>query len=496
MTTPDLFASGEYVRASEAPPPGRARAGITVNTDEWALREMARAREASLSGLIGALDNKRPRAWDQYGYPETVTFAAMLKAYERGGVAHGAVHRLLDKCWAGWPRIKQPDEDEETDWETKVKELFKARDLWRKLRDLDRRNMIGRYAAIIYRVADGQPLSAPLVRARELVDIVPLYEDQIRVQAWNTDTASPDYGLPMMFQYRSRPPNAEDRQGQPEQWVDVHPSRIQILAEGAVGSDFFDGVPLLRAGFNSLVDLEKISGGSAEGFLKNSARTVVVKLDAGGSMQHLASTPGQALPTGADISTKLNDKVRDLNRNIDAAMLVQGGDASTLQTSQITPGPSFEVAGNMFAASVRMPFTVLFGQQTGRLASDEDNADFMARAQSRQNNELTPMLDQFVTRMQAAGIIDAGEFEIEWPPLDAPGEADQLANAKTMAEINEINSRAGQSAVFDANEIRGVAQFEERDELEDIPLEGEDEEEAAAAAQPQRPAMPPVRAVA
>ncbi|MGE8444299.1 hypothetical protein [Comamonas sp.] len=40
----------------------------------------------------------------------------------------------------------------------------------------------------------------------------------------------------------------------PEKWADVHPGRVQILAEGAVG-DFYDGVPLLRAGFNRLVDL-------------------------------------------------------------------------------------------------------------------------------------------------------------------------------------------------------------------------------------------------
>jgi hypothetical protein len=35
-----------------------------------------------------------------------------------------------------------------------------------------------------------------------------------------------------------------------------------------------------------------------------------------------------------------------------------------------------EVTANELAASVQIPFTILFGQQTGRLASDEDKTDW------------------------------------------------------------------------------------------------------------------------
>ena len=466
--------------AAEAAP--RPAQRITVNTSEYELR---RAREGLISGMYGSLDAKRPRAWEQYGYPEEVTFDALLKAYERGGAAHGAVHRILDKCWREAPRVKQPEADEETPWETKLGKVFKAAGVWRKLRDLDRRNMVGRYAAVIYRVADGQPLSAPLVRAQKLVDVVPLYESQIQVTAWDSDTASPTFGKPLMFQYRARRPGSGDTQGQPDQWADVHPSRVQILAEGSVG-DFFDGVPLLKAGFNSLIDLEKVSGGSAESFLKNSSRTLVLSMEAGSSLQQLAATPGTTAPTGADIKTAIEEKTQALNRNIDGSIVLQGGEASTLQTTVADPGPAFEVAANMFAASVQIPYTVLFGQQTGRLASDQDIADMNERCAGRQTQELTPMIEEFVTRMQAAGIIDEGEFEVEWPELDAMTEGEQLDNAAKMASINKANMDAGQPAAFDGNEIRRVAGFEERDELKDIPLEGDPgptpEEIAAAAA--------------
>ena len=415
--------------------------------------EIARAREAMVAGL-GSLDVKRPTAWAQYGYPTNVSFADMLQAYERGGPAQGAVHRLLDKCWQELPRIKSPASDEETPWEKRVAAILRSVSAWAKLRDLDRRNMVGRYAALIYRVADDKPLREPLDRATRLVDLVPVYEDQIKVTQWESDTNSQNYGQPLMLQFQSLRMTAGDDQGQPIEWADVHPSRVQILAEGSVGS-MFDGVPLLKAGYNSLVDLEKISGGSGESFLKNSARTLVFQYDTNAAVQAIGAN-------GETVSVRAahEEQARALNRNQDASIVMQGGTASTLQTTTHDPEPSFMVAANLFAASVRIPFTVLFGQQTGRLASAEDKADFAARAKSRQANELTPMLEQFIRRMQAAGIIEPGEFEIEWPDVAAPTEGEKVERLNGYTKSMREAFGAGIQGLFEPDELRRVAGFE------------------------------------
>lgn len=425
--------------------------------------DLQRAREA-LAGF-GSLDAKRPTAWAQYGYAVNPTFADMLQAYERHPAAHGAVHRLLDKCWQELPRIKSPASDEVTPWETRTAAVLRSVSAWAKLRDLDRRNMVGRYAAIIYRVADGKPLRDKLERATRLVDLVPLYEDQLRVTMWDSDTTSPGYGQPLMYQHQSRCVTTGDNQGQPIEWADVHPSRVQILAEGSV-SDMFDGVPLLRAGFNALVDLEKISGGSAESYLKNSARTLVFQYDKDTSLG-IISNGGDA----SGVRAAHEEQARALNRNQDASIVMQGGTASTLQTATHDPKPSFEVAANLFAASVRIPFTILFGQQTGRLASDEDKADFAARASSRQANELSPMLEQFIRRMQAAGIIEAGEFEIEWPDVAAPSEREKVELLKSYTASMREAFGAGVQGLFEADELRAVVDFEPL-QNDGIPTEG------------------------
>jgi hypothetical protein len=126
----------------------------------------------------------------------------LYAAYERGGAGHGAVHRLLDVCWLKLPRIKKPESDEKSPWEVKTGKALRSIRAWSKLKDLDRRNLVGRYAAVIYRVADSKTLDQPLERATKLVDLIPLYENQIKVTKWHTDQDAENYGTPAMFQYR------------------------------------------------------------------------------------------------------------------------------------------------------------------------------------------------------------------------------------------------------------------------------------------------------
>jgi hypothetical protein len=438
---------------------------ITVNTTDI---EIIRARQLAYGG---SLDAKRPDSWQVYGYPDDVTFERMLTAYERGGAAHGAVHRMLDGCWQDNPRIKTEGSEDETPWEKNTLKVLKSVRGFAKLRDLDRRNMIGRYAGLILRVADSLALREPMVRAQKLVDMVPVYENQLRVTAWNVDETSEDYGKPTMYQYRTRPvQNQGDTQGRPETWIDVHPSRIIIMAEGSVGDDMFDGVPLLKAGFNALVDIEKVSGGSAESFLKNSARTITIQYDKDAS-------PSAIGADGEKVSIKQahESQVKALNSNQDGAIVTQGATAGVLQTTVSDPGPSFMVPANIFSASVQLPFTILFGQQTGRLASDQDKKDADARYKSRQTNEITPVIEETIRRLQGVGVIEPGAFEVEWRDISAPSDLDKLNNLKLMTGAMADVFKNGITDLFTVDELRKSVDYAPVDEsqLPDMPAEGD-----------------------
>lgn len=469
---------------------------LVINASD--IDAIIRARQSMTAPYGGVLDSKRPAAWTQYGWPETLTFDQLYSAYERTGPGFGAVHRLLDKCWQKRPRIKATASDAETPWEDAVEALLKGIGAFHKLRDFDRRNLVGRFAGLILRVADGKRLSEPLDRAQRLVDVVPVYESQLKVISWHSDEADAEnFGKPAMWQYRRRSLSSmSDSQGKPDEWADVHPSRVLILAEGAVGDDFFDGVPLLRAGFNALVDLEKIEGGSAESFLKNSARTIVFKYDAAASPQ-ATTQASDGTTTTKTVREVHEEQTRALNANQDSSIVLQGGDATTLQTSVSDPSGAWDKAANTFAAAVQIPFTILFGQQTGRLASDEDKADMVARCVSRQENVLTPMLEQFVRRLQAAGIVPEQDFEIEWPPLDAPTESAKGDNLGKLTAAMKQASEAGLTEpLFDANELRKVAGFEERAD-DGMPDPNADPmADPAQPPAPTKPTKPPLRAAA
>jgi uncharacterized protein len=439
-------------------------AELTVNT-----ADVARAR-ADFLGIWGALDAKRPTAWQQYGYKQDLTFKDFLGAYDRNGAGYGAVHRLLDKCWQDLPRIKKPEADKEDAWEKAVKKLLKGVQAWQKLHDFDRRNMIGRFSALVYRVADSKKLYEPLEKGGKLVDIVPLYESQIKVLKWNEDTESEDYGKPEMFQIETSPPSDGNNDARPRAWLKVHPSRVQLLAEGAVNGDFYNGRSLLKAGFNNLVDIEKVSGGGAEGALKNSARTLSFEYDAQSHVGAITSANPDGSTSTKSVKEHHEEQAQALNRNQDASIVMQGGKATTLQTQVSDLSPQFEIAANLFAASVQIPFTILFGQQTGRLASDQDQKDWNARCSSRRDNVLTPMLTELITRLQEAGCIEQGEFEIEWKDPGAPSDEQRLENAKKMADINKTLFDSGRvDEGFTGNEVRKTAGFEEMDGLDDLP---------------------------
>ncbi|MEX6068141.1 DUF1073 domain-containing protein, partial [Providencia hangzhouensis] len=122
----------------------------------------------------------------------------------------------------------------------------------------------------------------------------------------------------------------------------IHPSRVIILCEGADDGNMFAGIPLLKAGFNKLLDIEKISGGSAEGFLKNASRQIAVEFDAATEMDNIARAAKDA--GYKDLGEAMTDKINKLNRGTDSAAVMQAGKMNVLSVAAADPTPSWEVA--------------------------------------------------------------------------------------------------------------------------------------------------------
>lgn len=423
--------------------------------------------ERERCGLAQTADQKHDRIYSELGYPEEITPQMFRQTYERHPAATAGVHRILDKCWSKFPEVleKGKDDKTETQWETEVNGVMKR--LWPFIKDADRRNLVNRYSCIIMQINDGLPWDQPvatnktrLTQARAITRFIPAWEEQMRPAEWDNDEASENYGQPKMWEYTESFVDSFDTDGKPQAQRRIHPDRVIILAEGAMDGSLYSGIPLLRAGFNSLIDMAKISGSSAEGFLKNASRQLNVNYNKENvTAQMLAQQMGVTLD---ELGDTLNEDVARLNEAIDAAMFTMGADVKVLSVTPADPEPSWTVAANQFAASIQLPFTIVFGQQTGRLASDEDKTDAANRAMQRRHGFLNWLIVSIVERLAKFGIFSPApsEIEIEWDDLLAPTDDEKVTLASKLADINYKCTQAGEITAFSIDELRRAAGYE------------------------------------
>ncbi|WP_275075000.1 anti-CBASS protein Acb1 family protein [Providencia rettgeri] len=418
----------------------------------------------------GASSNtKRTNLYDEFGYPTKLIFRNFYDTYERNAVAHSAVHRLLDDCWQDKPTIIDGNESKEnketTDWEASVAKLLKK--YWPRIKDADRRNMVGRYSALLIQLRDNKEWSEEVdysviknIKEKALVNLIPLWESQIKVAEWDNDITSETYGQPLMYDFDERPVGENEIYG-PIQQKQIHPSRVIILCEGAEDGDMFSGLPLLRAGFNKLLDIEKISGGSAEGFLKNASRQIAVEFDAATEMETIAQAARDSGYT--DLGAAMEDKINKLNRGTDSAAVMQAGKMNVLSVAAADPTPSWEVAVREFLTTIRIPFSEFLGTQTGVLAGDKDGAAYGKRLNGRRWGFLTQYVTELIERLWKLGIIDppkSGEVTLAWSDMLAPSESDKIENMLKMADVATKTQQSFGMSAISPNEVRAVGELE------------------------------------
>lgn len=433
---------------------------------------MARARMGLLAPTMG-LDNKRHSAWCEYGFPEQVTYENLYALYRRGGIAHGAVEKLVGKCWQTNPEIIEGDDadesENETTWEKKSKQVFTNR-LWRAFADADRRRLVGRYAGILLHIRDGKDWNLAAIKGRGLQKVSVAWAGSLTVSEWDTGINSKTYGQPKMWQYAERLPNGSSRR------VNIHPDRVFILGDY---SD--DAIGFLEPAYNAFVSLEKVEGGSGESFLKNAARQLNVNFEKEIDFNNLASLYGVSID---ELQDKFNDVAGEMNRGNDVLMTTQGATVTPLVTAVADPSATYNVNLQTAAAGVDIPTRILVGNQQAERSSTEDQKYFNARCQSRRG-ELSFEIEDFCDKLIELQVIDAVvQKAVIWDDLSAQSDSEKLDAALKMAQINSASIATGEQP-FTGEEIRTVAGYE--GSPEPLPEVDDDEEESEVTDTTQQP---------
>lgn len=386
-----------------------------------------------------------------YGYPEIVSFEMLWNMYRRFGIAKNVVELPVEICWLNNPVITSSNGQFVRELETLKKQVK----LYMRLKGLDLRQRIGRYAGMFMRVRDdkqpSEPLTEKLNGPASLMQMVPLYEGQLEVLQTDEDPRSERYSLPVMYQFSgSKAGNRNEDLGAS---FSIHWTRVVIAAEGADNGGIY-GIPALEACFNSLMDLRKIIGGGAEGFYKNSSQSVVF------NVKDIASAKNNET-----LLTKFNEQYDEFARNrARRGIWTPGMEAKTLESNLSSPKEHFAIALNDVAASSKIPATILIGQQTGRLASEQDGRGFLAGCNSRNTNYTSEMLGDILTWCMEYGVLPVAEYEVEWPDLLALSDSEKYDNAVKLAEVNAKQFTSGGDVPFSGDEIREAAGYEVEEE--------------------------------
>lgn len=424
-------------------------------------------RRKAIFTRLNSIDEKHDTIWMQFGYPEEITPQMFRSAYRRQDLAQAAINRTIDKTWQTMPQVIEDDNSDNkvnTKWEVSVNKLMS--NAFRHIIDADRKNLINRFSAVIVKFKDGLDYDNPVdlkiisrLKNFAISGYLTAWEDQIKAVEWDTDINSESYGKVTMWSFNESAVDG-DASGSPKESRNIHHSRVIIIAEGSYNDDPFSGVPFLEAGFNSLIDMQKIKGSAAEGSFKNSGRQLHVNYDTEVSIADLMSATGSKTPE--DLKKKIDNDIHSINSHIDSVMLTSGASVTPLSVNIGNPYPSWTLAANSFCASISKPFTVIVGQQTGRLASEQDQIDFNTGVESRRVNFVNDgILKKFIDMFCNYGMVDKkDDYLIKWDSLLEASESAKADLFNKLAAGNKLTLESNLQPALTNDEMRVAAGYE------------------------------------
>lgn len=398
--------------------------------------------------------------YKDYGWPTDVTFDMLYAMYRRNGIAKAAVHKIASRTWETLPTFWENYQPTESASEKVVQAHLEKIRAFQAMYETSKRASVGGYAGAILRLADNREFRDPVDTVpggiEGLVEIVPAWRGQLRVSKWVTDPESIDYGKPAMYAFRESGvgSNHQSDEYTKIRAFDVHPDRVLLWSED--GTVFAHS--MLEAGYNDLMDLEKIKGAGGEGFWRNAKASPVIEADAESNLADIAKSMGVSQD---EVMDKMNDQVEQFQTGFDKLLFLQGMKAQNTSITLNSPKEFFQTSVQSFAASVEMPFRVLVGNETGERASTEDDRTFSKACMSRRNWVETPMLKQFVERMVSFGVFPQAQWYIGWQSLLNTSPEERMNRAKSMATVNRMVAGTGEnvSPVFPVDEIREEAGY-------------------------------------
>lgn len=385
---------------------------------------------SSIASKLGKSFGGRRDIYKDLGYPglNELNIDNYLAQYARGDIAGRLIDAPVDGSWEQKPIVKEVDQDptekrlEETEFEKDWTALVKKFRIWNVLSRVDKLTGLGRFGVLFMGFSD-VTVAADLRNevSGEKLDLKflqPYSEKNVEIHSWDNDLTSDRYGYPLLYKLTT----ADSTGTGATKELLVHHSRVLHIAEGLMESNIY-GTPRLERGFNRLMNLELIVGGSAEMFWQGAFPGYAYIADAETDMTQVA----------ADIEKEIDMFVHDFKRY----MKLQGLTVEKLSGDVADPKGHVEVQIIMLSIAYGFPKRILEGSERGELASSQDEIHWNDKLNTRRVDHcepviLRPLLD---TLIKYGILTDPGEegYTIVWPDLNSPTDKDKAEVAKSLS---------------------------------------------------------------
>lgn len=427
-----------------------------------------------LATRLGSQYGGERNVYQTLGYKTTLGFDDYYGYYRRQDIAKAIIDRPVEATWRGTFGIVESD-DKDTPLELAWEELNNRIGLKSRFLRLDKLASLGNYGVLFLGfndVSNKEQLRNPVVpgKERKLLYVKPLAQKNAEIKEWETSTTNERYGLPKLYGICINEPGGNTTE------LTVHHTRIIHVTQELLESEC-EGVPVLEACFNRLMDLEKLLGGSAEMFWKGGRPGYHGKL-------------GEGAQLTAEEEEELMSQLDEYEHNLRRILLTQNIDLETLASQVADPTAHVDVQIQMISAVTGIPKRILTGSERGELASTEDRKNWFDLIATRRGEYAeVHIVRPFVDRLIEFGVFPQPTegYSVVWEDLYAQSDKDKAEIGKTRSEAlkNYTSTPGAQDAVplesflghflgFDDDQIdiimeqrKAVIQEEEREFQED-----------------------------
>lgn len=373
----------------------------TLQILEESLYSTIAGRQDLLNRTSTSYSGKRD-IYGQAGYPTYLQYSDFEHEFKRHDIAKRVVTAFPEATWKEKPIVKENEDQQDTDFEKKFKQLVASKKVYHYLYRADILSNIGQYSVVFLGFDDinsSQDLKRPVINANSLKFLQVYSQNNAKIKKYYDDIANENYGKPELYQITTSKVSANRTQ---THTIEVHESRIVHISENNLENDYL-GTPRLEAVFNRLKDLSKILPAAAEGFWRSAWPGLIAKKD-----------PNTRWTSNSreNISSQFQSYVHGMSRY----MKLEGVDIQELEGTPSDPSNHVGIILELIAGTANIPRRILTGSEMGEMASTQDRENWHERVMERRNNWAIPtVLDQFLYKIDNAGVLEVpNDYIVDW----------------------------------------------------------------------------------